>query len=182
MKFSKALILFISLILMSAPDIFADNNYGAVQTAENLRAHLRDVQAEEAGLQIRVEQLDWDLKPENIEHYFAATGSTRPEELREQRRRQLQSEKDRALVRLDQLAVSRTRLESAIANADAEAYMQSAEDPVSRHVNQMLGARYLNTTRLMTVAGALIAIAGVLALVVGIRWRRRIGRMRFTAS
>ena len=65
--------------------------------------------------------------------------------------------------------------------ADAEAYRQSAEDPVSRHLNQMMGAHYLSTTRLMTVVVALLAIVGVLTLIAVIRWRRRIGRVRFTA-
>jgi hypothetical protein len=169
--------LLVTFILMSAPDIFADDNPSAAQRAEKLRAQLRDVQAEEAELQTRVEQLDTDLRPENIEHYFAGTGSTRPEELREQRRRQLQNEKNRALMRLDQLAASRTRLEYAIVNADAEIYQQSAEDPMSKQLNQMLGGHYLNTARLMAVAGALTAIFGILALVAVIRWRRRMGRL-----
>ncbi|HEX8844581.1 MAG TPA: hypothetical protein VF791_08050 [Pyrinomonadaceae bacterium] len=93
---------------------------------ENLRSQLGDVQKKEEELQARVKQLDEDLRPENIEKFFALNGSTRPEELREQRRRQLESEKARVESQLDQVAQSRTRLESAIARAEAAAYQQSA--------------------------------------------------------
>jgi hypothetical protein len=93
----------------------------AEQRAENLRAQLRDVQAKEADLQARSEQLDYALQPENLDNALAGFGSTRPEQLREQRRRQLESERSRVRAQLDQLTNNRTRLESAIANADAEA-------------------------------------------------------------
>ena len=93
----------------------------AEQRAENLRAQLRDVQMKEADLQARADQLDWDSKPENIERTLYNTGSTRPEEAREARRRQLDNEKTRIRAQLDLMTQSRTRLEAAIATADAEA-------------------------------------------------------------
>ncbi|HEX8923010.1 MAG TPA: hypothetical protein VF766_16160 [Pyrinomonadaceae bacterium] len=77
-------------------------------------------------MQTRLKQLDEDLKPENIEKYYALNGSTHPEELREQRRRQLEGERERVQTQLDQLGASRTRLETAIATAEAAAYRQSA--------------------------------------------------------
>jgi hypothetical protein len=181
MKFSKALILLISLILMSTSDIRADGPPSAAQTAETLRTQLLDVQAEESELQGRAQQLDWELRPENIERYFAGTGSTRPEELREQRRRQLQNEKDRVLARLEQLAGSRARLESDISIADAEAYRQSIEWTPTAMLNQMLGARSLTNARLLAGGLALIAIVGALLLIAVMRRRRRLGRMGFTA-
>ncbi len=92
----------------------------AEQRASSLRTELRDVQSKESDLQARVEDLDYALKPENIERSLAGSGSTHPEELREQRRRQLESEKDRVRKQLDQLAASRTHLEQAIASADVE--------------------------------------------------------------
>jgi hypothetical protein len=85
-----------------------------------LRAELRDVQAKEADLQAKAEQLDNDLKPENIERSTSGYGTTHPEELREQRRRQLESEKQRVQKQLDQLAISHTRVDEAIATSDAE--------------------------------------------------------------
>jgi uncharacterized protein YlxW (UPF0749 family) len=173
MKFSKVSILLIPLVLMFASSIFAQDSQSVVQIAENLRTLLHDVQTEEADLQARAQQLDWDLKPENIERYFAATGSTRPEELREQRRRLLQNEKDRVLARLERLAASRARLESSIAAADAEVYRQSAQDTAAMHFKQMLGVQHLNTARLMVIALAFMGIMGTLALVAVVYWRRR---------
>jgi len=85
-----------------------------------LRAELRDVQAKEADLEAKAEQIDYDLKPENIERATAGYGTTHPEEAREQRRRQLESEKQRLRKQLDQLAISHTRLDEAIATSDAE--------------------------------------------------------------
>ena len=95
-------------------------------TVENLRSQLSDVQKKETDLQARDRQLEEDMKPENIERAFALNGSTRPEELREQRRRQLESERTNVRAQLDQLAQSRSRLETAIATAEAAAYTQSA--------------------------------------------------------
>jgi hypothetical protein len=92
----------------------------AEQRAEAFRAQLRDVQAKEADLQSRLEQIDYDIKPENIERNTAIYGTTRPDELRETRRRQLENERTRIRSQLDLILTSRMRLESAIALADTE--------------------------------------------------------------
>jgi chromosome segregation ATPase len=85
-----------------------------------LRTELRDVQTKEADLEARAEDVEYALKPENIERATAGYGTTHPEEVREQRRRQLESEKQRLRKQLDQLAISHTRLDEAIATSDAE--------------------------------------------------------------
>jgi chromosome segregation ATPase len=85
-----------------------------------LRTELREVQAKQADLQAKAEDVDYALKPENIERSTSGYGTTHPEELREQRRRQLESEKQRLQKQLDQLATSETRLNEAIAASDAE--------------------------------------------------------------
>lgn len=90
----------------------------AEQRAENLRAQLRDVEAKEADLQSRLEQVEFALLPENIERAMASFGSTRPEDAREYRRKQLISEQGRLTSQLSRMATSRVRLEAAIANAD----------------------------------------------------------------
>ena len=92
----------------------------AEQRAEGLRAQLRDVQAKESDLQGQLEEVDYALKPENIERVVGTFGTTHPEEAREQRRRQLESLRTRIRTQLDQLAQSRVRLEAAIETADAE--------------------------------------------------------------
>src|SRR5882762_9135960 len=117
------------LIGLLAIDVFAQES--AQERAANLRSQLIEAQAKQAELQTHLQQLEYDLKPENIERSLAGVGSTHPEELREQRRRQLEGEKTRVQAQLDQLAASRARLETAIAQADAESYRQSAGPPVS---------------------------------------------------
>ena len=94
------------------------------ERAASLRTQLVDAQARQAELQARLQQLDEDLKPENIERSLAGVGSTHPEELREARRRQLEIQKKSIQSQLDILATSRARLEAAIASTDAETYRQ----------------------------------------------------------
>lgn len=92
----------------------------AEQRSSALHTELSTVQAKQAELEARAEDIDYALKPENIERSTAGYGTTRPEELREQRRKQLESERERVRKQLDQLAASQTRLEQAIATSDAE--------------------------------------------------------------
>jgi chromosome segregation ATPase len=92
----------------------------AEQRAEVFRAQLREVQEKESNLTGRMEQIDYELRPDSIERSVAVNGSTRPEEAREARRRALESEKTRTRSQLDALQSSRQRLESAIVTADTE--------------------------------------------------------------
>jgi septal ring factor EnvC (AmiA/AmiB activator) len=93
----------------------------AEQRSAALWKELRDVESQQADLQARAEEITYALKPENIERSVAGYGTTRPEELREQRRKQLENEKVRTEKQLDQLSANHARLEQAIAGADAEA-------------------------------------------------------------
>lgn len=110
-------------LLMLSIGVYAED---AAETLEKLRAQLLEVQTKQEDLRARVQQLEESLKPENIERSLAGIGSTKPEELRETRRRQLTIERDGVLAQLKTLDNSRQRLESAIANAEALAYQQSA--------------------------------------------------------
>lgn len=101
-------------------------NQTAQEKAATLRAQLIELETKQAELQTRLQKLEEDLKPENIAENLAGIGSTRPEDLREQRRRQLEIERNGVKAQLDLLATSRTRLETAIARAETEAYRQSA--------------------------------------------------------
>lgn len=92
----------------------------AEQRSTQQHAELRDVQQKKADLEAHLEDVVFALKPENIERATAGYGSTRPEELREQRRKQLEGEKDRTQKQLDQLAANEQRLQQAIATSDAE--------------------------------------------------------------
>jgi ATP-dependent DNA ligase len=122
------LILFFLLLTFSGA-AQAQQTPSAAETAEKLRAQLLEVQTKEDALRARAEYLDEALKPENIEHSLAGIGSTKPEELREARRRNLQKQRDGVEAQLTVLETSRLRLESAILDADARAYQQSARKP-----------------------------------------------------
>src|SRR5205085_10876539 len=111
----------VSLLAVRTP---AQSN--AQERAANLRAQLVEAQARQAELQTRLQRLEEDLKPENIERSLAGVGSVHPEELREARRRQLEIEKRGVQSQLDVLAASRSRLVSAYDDADAEGFRQRA--------------------------------------------------------
>jgi chromosome segregation ATPase len=92
----------------------------AEQRAEQLRQQLIDVQSKLADLQSRMEQIDYSLKPENIDRATQSYGAVHPEEAREARRKQLESEKKRLQDQIDILTTSKTRLEQSLASADNE--------------------------------------------------------------
>ncbi|MEO6392548.1 MAG: hypothetical protein ABIP75_11895 [Pyrinomonadaceae bacterium] len=87
--------------------------------ADSLRIQLFAAQDRETALQGRLEELNYDLLPENIENIGALNGSTRPELVREQRRRYLEAEKAKATAQLSNMSLNRNRLEGAVASADA---------------------------------------------------------------
>jgi len=171
MKLTTSLILFFLALLFTSV-IVAQDGSSAADTAAKLRLQLIEVQTKEAELQARLQQLDEDLKPGNIERALAGIGSTHPEELREHRRRQLTIEKNGVLAQLKTLEASKASLESAIAAAEARAYQQSAE-PSPAISNQMLmvqpfaGSRWL----LIAIWGAVvILIGGVVVFFVRRSW------------
>ena len=99
---------------------------GGAEQVERLRAQLREVEAKEAGTQERVRQYDSAIQPQAIANSLAGVGSLHPEVMRENRRRQLESEKTRLQEQLASLAAYKTRLEAAIVVAEAETARQSA--------------------------------------------------------
>ena len=164
-----SLTILLAVVLLGGIHVSAQDTASAAQNAENLRAQLRDAQMKEAELQYRLNQLDYELKPENIERYFAGTGSTRPEELREHRRRQLQLEKDALSSQLQSLGESKLRLETAITRADSLAYQQSALGSTSLMLTRVWsGHRGL----VLTGVVALVAFVGLLSLAMIVRRRR----------
>jgi hypothetical protein len=156
MKF-KAGFAFVALLVVFVLGVQAQQPATAAQSAESLRLQLLDVQTKEQELQTRAQQLDEALKPENIERSLAGVGSTKPEELREARRRQLQIERDGIASQLKLLETSRTRLEAAIRDADARAYQESARGAESNAlVSSDRGGRLLLSGGIGGVVGALV--------------------------
>jgi hypothetical protein len=105
---------------------FAQNTPSAFEQGQKLRAELSQLHDREAEIKIRLTELEYELKPENIERHFAGVGSVHPEELREARRKQLQLEKDRLVGQLSEIDQNQARLETEIQITDSKAYQQSA--------------------------------------------------------
>ena len=92
----------------------------AEQRAEQIRMQLVDVQSKIADLEAKLEGVEYALRPEVIERATQTFGSTRPEEAREARRRQLESERGRLKAQLKILETSKSRLDVSSALADQE--------------------------------------------------------------
>ena len=166
MKLKSGLVLLFLLVFSVTG--YAQETASAAENVEKLKAQLLEVQDKEEVLQSRVQQLDDSLKPENIERSLAGIGSTRPEELRESRRRQLTIERDGVMAQLQTVENSRQRLETALANAEIVAYQQSARP------TQMMSASSPRRYQLLLLGGGSLA---VLALSGGaLFYRRRIKR------
>ena len=169
MKYTFLISLLVLLVTVPALQAFGQKK-DAAQRAAELRAQLADVEAREAELKLRLEQINEDSKPENIERSLAGYGSTRPEEVREQRRRQLEIEKNSVENQLNYLGQRRATLESSIATADALAYQQSASGPVT--VDEMTLSTFPRWAGGLLLGG--VVIVGVLALVAMRYWRQTI--------
>ena len=93
----------------------------AEQRGDVLRTQLLDLQMKEFDVQARLDDLDYRLRPDSIQQALALFGSPRPmDELRDDLRARLESEKGRANQQLELLAATQARLEAAIRDADAE--------------------------------------------------------------
>ena len=92
----------------------------AEQRSSQLRSEQREVQAKIGELEVRLEDVEFALKPENVERATAVYGTTRPEEIRAQRKKQLETERERVQKQLEQLRASDAHLTQAIATSDAE--------------------------------------------------------------
>jgi hypothetical protein len=117
----------IFVCLSTAPAIQAQVN--AQERADALRLQIEDMKTKELDLQYQLEGLEEQLKPENIEKGLAGIGSTKPEDLRDLKRKQLEIEKNSVQKQLALIADGRARLETSLAEAEAEAYHQSAKVP-----------------------------------------------------
>lgn len=154
---------------------YTQDQPSAAEEVENIKLRLIELSATEETLKLQVQQLDEALKPQNIENSLAGVGSTRPEELREQRRRQLSIEKTAVVAQLEILTNQRSRLETALATAETNAYQQSAKG-FPEVQNQLVGSpgsvRFLVTMSLL----GMVIIALVGAALFKFRYATRIGK------
>jgi hypothetical protein len=170
MKLAKTLVLCFALLTSFTTVVAEDeaNGSDAVESVETLRIQLLEAESKQADLEARAQQLDEDLKPENIERALAGIGSTKPEELRELRRRQLTIERDSVRGQLRLVARSRERLESVIRTAETRAYQESAG--VAPPLNQLFAAPSVGPGRRLALFTGLLAVV-FLVIVIGIARR-----------
>ena len=159
------------LILLSFAVVNGQEATSAADSVDQIKLRLLDLEAKEQELKYRKIELEEALKPENIERSLAGVGSTRPEELREARRRQLTIERDGIAAQLNILENTRTRLNSQLAEAQGRAYQESARQVPT----QALAAQSRTSTRFLIFG---VVGLGALALVAGLVIYRRAIKLR----
>lgn len=90
----------------------------AEQRTETLRTQLFSMIEKQNTLQARIDQINYDLRPDVIERYAATIGSLRPESVREARQKTLENEKRNIESLLTQISITRTMLEQNVQKAD----------------------------------------------------------------
>jgi septal ring factor EnvC (AmiA/AmiB activator) len=88
------------------------------QRSESLRKQLFDMIEKEGTIQAKLDTLEFDLRPEIIERTTSLSGSLRPEEVRESRRKSLAAEKTRLQSLLAEVQKNKANLELNIQKAD----------------------------------------------------------------
>lgn len=90
----------------------------AEQRSESLRRQLYEVIEKENAVRSKIEQLTYDMRPEMIDRSISMTGSLRPEDLRDARRKSLESERANLESLLVQIQGNRSKLEQSVERAD----------------------------------------------------------------
>ena len=103
------------------------------QRAENLDGQLFSIATEESNLQGQLEDVNEQLRPENIQQ-LPVFGSLRPEEVRESTRRKLSNQQSRIQAQIQLLQQSRARIQSSSSVTDMliqnlRAQLQAASHP-----------------------------------------------------
>jgi len=90
----------------------------AEQRAESLRKQLFDLVEKENSIKMKLETIDYDIRPEMIERQVAFAGTLRPEELREMKKKGLEAEKRNLESLLSQIQTTKSNLEQNVQKAD----------------------------------------------------------------
>ena len=91
----------------------------AEQRADGLRKQLFDMMEKVNSIKSRIDQLDADSRPELLNRAATYSGSMKPEEIREMRKKSLDSEKQNLQSLLAEVQSSRTNLTTTVQRADA---------------------------------------------------------------
>ena len=167
---SYGMTVFVMLLILLGCAIHSfTQSMNPAEEAQQLRNELRQLLDRKAQIETRLHELDYELKPENIESYFAGVGSTRPEELRAMRRNKLQAEKDRLVKQLSEISQDRSRMEAAILNAETRANFASAMTnsaaPKQNRMSALAALMAGRSRQVATITFAVILVGLVVALV-----------------
>ncbi len=91
----------------------------AEQRAESLRKQLFELIEKENSIKSQLERIEYNLRPEIIERSANFAGSLRPEEIRDQNKKSLETEKAKLNDLLTQIQTNRANLEENVQKADA---------------------------------------------------------------
>ncbi len=90
----------------------------AESRAETLRKQLFDMIEKEGNIKTKLDQIENDIRPESIDRGVAFAGTLRPEELRNLRRRSLESERTNLQTLLAEVQRTRANLDLNLQKAD----------------------------------------------------------------
>ncbi|MBK9215857.1 MAG: hypothetical protein IPM59_09705 [Chloracidobacterium sp.] len=90
----------------------------AEQRAESLRKQHFEMIEKESAIKTRLEQLEYDSRPEVIERTLQLSGSLRPEEVRDSRRRSIAAERTNLQLLLTEIEAARSNLADNVQRAD----------------------------------------------------------------
>jgi len=91
----------------------------AEQRSESLRKQMFEMAEKEAAIRTKLDSLENDIRPEMIERAVAFAGTTRPEELRAARKRNLEAERNNLQNLLNEIQKTRANLDQNVIKADA---------------------------------------------------------------
>lgn len=90
----------------------------AEQRAESLRKQHFEMIEKESVVKTRIEQIEFEARPEMIERSLQLSGSMRPEEVRDSRRRTLTAERTNLELLLTEIQAARANLSANVVKAD----------------------------------------------------------------
>jgi len=110
----------------------------AEQRTESLRKQLFEMIEKENSLTARLDQIDFDIRPEIIERSLQLSGSMKPEEIRENRRKSLAAERANLQSLLTQVQTTRSGLDASLQRAEqmVEKLRAKAEKEIDRSLEE----------------------------------------------
>ncbi len=108
------------------------------ERADSLREQLFKMIEKDNSITARIEQIDFDIRPEIIERSLQLSGSMKPEEIRESRRKSLAAEKSNLQSLLTQVQATRTGLNASLQRAEemVEKLRAKAERDIDESLQQ----------------------------------------------